>query len=287
MTQTCCPLFVLESGWRGNELNSCHYSILPHNHCQTLKEKDFNHHVFTGYFHEHIPTKQNTIKRSNHKIVTSINGSNRWSGRQSHLVVLCRPLQAGPLFFLVHLAHDAVQFLPGLLVPLGLGLLLLVLLAQELLVLGVLRLVLFLCLVVVDCSQRVEQSCHLKTERWTQPRVRRNKSTSAMDFLAIGADGCWAQAALTFFSCGSLMTGVLLRSLGVFPGARCRFSLLLKGRAFWSSLGIWSVLNRLGARTTGWRNKKMHFTVLRRIKNKQEKCSYKHNGSCTVSLTTK
>lgn len=86
-------------------------------------------------------------------------------GRTSHLVVLRRPLQAGPLLFLVHLAHDAVQFFPCLLVPLHLGLLLLLLLPQELLVFGVLRLVHFLGLVVVDCSQSMEQSCHLKTVR--------------------------------------------------------------------------------------------------------------------------
>lgn len=78
------------------------------------------------------------------------------------LVVLGCALKTGPLLLLVHLAHDAVQFFTGLLVPLQLGFLLFLLVLQELLVFGVLHCACFLPLVVVDCGQSMEQGCHLK-----------------------------------------------------------------------------------------------------------------------------
>lgn len=90
--------------------------------------------------------------------------------RHSVLVVLGRPLQTGPLLLLVHLAHDAVQFFTCLLLSLQLGLLLFLLLLQEVLVFAVLHHVGFLPLVVVDCAQSMEQGRHLKK------RVKKNVS---------------------------------------------------------------------------------------------------------------
>lgn len=86
------------------------------------------------------------------------------STRYRTSIVLLRPLQTGPLFLLVHLAHDTVQFFTCLLLSLQLGLLLFLLLLQKLLVFGMLHLVGFLFLVVVNCGQSVEQGRHLKEE---------------------------------------------------------------------------------------------------------------------------
>ncbi len=82
--------------------------------------------------------------------------------RNSELVVLGRPLQAGPLPLLVHLAHDTVQFFTCLLLSLQLGLLLLLLLLQERLMFGMLHHVGFLPLVVVHCAQSMKQGRHLQ-----------------------------------------------------------------------------------------------------------------------------
>lgn len=82
--------------------------------------------------------------------------------RRRASIVLLRPLQTGPLFLLVRLAHDTVQFFASLLLSLQLGLLLFLLLLQELLVFGMLHLVGFLPLVVVNAGQGVEQGRHLK-----------------------------------------------------------------------------------------------------------------------------
>lgn len=82
--------------------------------------------------------------------------------RYSELVVLCCPLQTGPLLLLVLLAHDAVQFFTRLLLSLQLGLLLFLLLLQEVLVFGVLSHVGFLLLEVVHGAQSLDQGCHLK-----------------------------------------------------------------------------------------------------------------------------
>lgn len=87
-----------------------------------------------------------------------------YESRHSELVVLGCPLQTGPLLLLVHLAHDAVQFFTCLLLSLQLGLLLFLLLLQELLVFGMLHFVGFLPLVVVDCAQSLEQGHHLKEQ---------------------------------------------------------------------------------------------------------------------------
>lgn len=83
--------------------------------------------------------------------------------RQSELLFIC-PLQTGPLLLLVHLAHYAVQFFACLLLSLQFGLLLFLLLLQELFMFGVLPHVGFLPLVVVDCAQSMEQGCHLKEQ---------------------------------------------------------------------------------------------------------------------------
>lgn len=82
----------------------------------------------------------------------------------SESVLLWRPLQTGPQLLLVCLAHHAVELLACLLQSLQLGLLLSVLLLQELLVFGMLRHTGFLPFVVVDCAQSVEQGRHLQEQ---------------------------------------------------------------------------------------------------------------------------
>lgn len=64
-----------------------------------------------------------------------------------------------------------------------------------------------------------------------------------------------SQGRLTFLSWGSRITLGLWRSLGVFPLACCSLGLLLKGRAFWSSFGMWRELKCLCARTTCWKGR--------------------------------
>lgn len=80
---------------------------------------------------------------------------------KSQSVILRCPLQAGPELLLVLLAHHAVQFLLCILLPLQLGFLLLLLLLEEVFVLGVMHRVGCLLLVVVDCAQRSQQLRHL------------------------------------------------------------------------------------------------------------------------------
>lgn len=60
-----------------------------------------------------------------------------------------------------------------------------------------------------------------------------------------------SQTALTFFSWGSRMTAGLCRSRGVLPLACICLDLLLKGRAFCSSLGMWRGLKCRTCLTTG------------------------------------
>lgn len=61
------------------------------------------------------------------------------------------------------------------------------------------------------------------------------------------------QFLLTFLSWGSLITLGRCMSLGVFPLGCCCLGLLLNGKAFWSSLGMWRGLKCLWVRTTDWR----------------------------------
>lgn len=61
-----------------------------------------------------------------------------------------------------------------------------------------------------------------------------------------------SQTALqTFFSWGSRMTAGLCRSRGVLPLACLSLGLLLKGRAFCSSFGMWSGLKCRTCLSTG------------------------------------